>query len=426
MRRTTSCLLLGLTVATPAAGQRLRDRIKELFTFGTCGRELCLDGSVNAANGHGDHFLPELIAGNSSLIGFLSTAIGSAAASTPLGATGSGVTYRFVGGLPVKVTESSGPILAERAQTLGKGRFSLGASLTTANFKRLRGVPIDDLVFNFAHQDVGAPGLGDPPLESDILEIRLQTNLNLWVATLFATVGVTDGLDFSVAVPVVHTSFQGRSQAQVFPFGATAVHFFTGTSAAPGLRATAATFGSATGIGDVTVRLKANFRPDEAFAVALLGDVRLPTGNEEDLLGAGSTAARGIGIVSARFGDFRPHLNLGVGLRGAGQADVLAATAGFEQPLSTWATLLVDLLGEWEMGDPGPRLPGPTVYQFPFVRTVQPTNIPDIKDNRVAGALGFKFRMTRGPTFVANTLVPLSRGGLQPTITWTTGIEFNF
>ncbi len=426
MRRTTCSLLLCLTLATPAGAQRLRDRIKELFTFGICGRELCLDGSVNAANGHGDHFLPELIAGNSSLIGFLSTAIGTAATSTPLGATGSGVTYRFVGGLPVKVTESSGPILGERAQTLGKGRFFLGASLTTANFKRFRGVPISDLDFHFAHQDVGTPGLGDPVLENDILEVRLQANLNLWVSTLFATLGLTDGLDVSVAVPLVHTSFQGRSQAQIFPFGATAVHFFSGTAAAPGLRATAATFGSATGIGDVTVRLKANFRPEESFAVAVLGDLRLPTGNEADLLGAGATAVRGIGIVSARFGDFRPHLNVGVGFRGGDQPDVAALTAGFEHPLAAWATLLVDVIGEWELGDTGTPLPGATVYQFPFLRIVQPTNIPDIRDDRIAGALGFKFRMTRGPTFVVNTLVPLSRGGLQPTITWTTGLEFNF
>lgn len=426
MRGVMGCLLLCSAAAPPAAAQRLRDRVNELFTFGTCGRELCLDGSVNAANGHGDHFLPELIAGNSSLIGFFSTAIGTAASSTPLSATGSGVTYRFVGGLPVKVTESSGPIVAERAQTLGRGRFFLGANVTGASFQRFRGVPINDLVFNFAHQDVGRPGLGDPVLENDVLEVRLQANLNLWVTTLFATVGVTDGLDLSLAVPVVHASFQGRSQAQIFPFGATAVHFFSGTPEAPVLRATAATFGSATGLGDVTVRLKANFKPDESLAFGFLADARLPTGNEDDLLGAGSASFRAVGIVSARFGDFRPHLNLGAQVRGKGRPDAIAATVGFEQPMSGWATLLVDLLGEWETGGVQSRLPAATTYQFPFTRIVRPTNIPDIGDDRLAGALGFKFRMARGPTFVANALVPLSRGGLQPAVTWTTGLEFNF
>ncbi|MFN0180828.1 MAG: hypothetical protein ACKVZ0_18655 [Gemmatimonadales bacterium] len=426
MRSLAGAVILSL-LAGPVAAQHLRDRVRELFAFGTCGRQLCLDGSVTAANGHGDHFLPELIAGNSSLIGFVSDAVGSAAASAPLSATGSGVTYRFVGGLPVKVTESSGPILAERAQTLGKGRFFLGANLTSASFKRIRGVPLDGLEFNFAHQDVGAAGLGDPPLENDILEVRMQLNLKMQVTTLFATVGVTDGIDFSIAVPVVHTSLQGRSQAQIYPFGSTALHFFNGTTAAPGLRASTATFGSATGLGDVAVRVKANLRSEESFAVALLGDARLPTGDERDLLGAGSASFRGLGIISARIGDFRPHLNVGGLIRGgAGNTDAVAMTVGFEQPMATWATVVVDLLGEWQLGDGGRRLPEPTVYQFPFLRTVQPTNIPTTGDDRLAGSVGFKFRMNRGPTFVTNALVPLGRGGLQPTVTLTAGLEYGF
>src|SRR2546428_9528058 len=42
-----------------------------------------------------------------------------------------------------------------------------------------------------------------------------------------------------------------------------------------------------------------------------LGDVRFPTGSEDDLLGSGHIAARSLGIVSARFGAFSPHANLG-------------------------------------------------------------------------------------------------------------------
>ncbi len=418
------CVLL----AGPLEAQHLRDRIRELFTFGTCGRALCLDGSVSAANGHGDHFLPDLIAGNSAVIGFLTDAIGLSAANTPLSASGGGVTFRFVGGLPVRTSESAGPVFAERAQTLGRGRFVLAANMTGSSFRSLRGTPLDQLVFNFTHQDVGTPGLGDPVLENDVLEIRLQLNLNLLVTSMAVTYGITDGVDLGLAVPVVHTSLQGRSEAQVHPFGSTAVHFFTGTTDDPGLRATSATFGSATGIGDVALRVKANLESSERLGVALMADARLPTGDERDLLGSGHLAVRGLAVLSGRFGDFRPHANLGYLLRtGERRPDALLATLGFEQPLNPWTTIVVDLITEWETGVGALELPGTVFFQFPFVRTVEPTNLHNTRDHRVGGSLGFKFRTSeRGPRVVTNAVVPLRQGGLLPAVMWTAGLEYSF
>lgn len=423
-----TCGLLALPLSAQTTTGHLRDRIGDLFTFGSCGRPLCLDGSVSAANGHGDHFLPDLIAGNSAVIGFLTDAIGINAANTPISATGGGVTFRFVGGLPVKTSESAGPVFAERAQTLGRGRLVLGANLTGSSFRTVRGTPLDGLVLNFTHQDVGTPGLGDPFLENDVLEIRLALDVNLLVTTLFATYGLTDDVDLGIAVPVVHTSLQGRSVAQVRLFGDTAVHFFTGTPADPGLIANAATFGSATGIGDIALRLKANLRSDERFGVALMTDARLPTGDERDLLGSGRLALRALAVFSSRFGDFRPHLNLGYVLRtGEGRPDALLATVGFEQPLNAWTTIVTDLLTEWETGQGDLVLPGTVTFQFPFVRSYEPTNIRNMKDHRVSGSLGFKFRVSEsGPRLVTNAAVPLRAGGLLPAVMWTLGMEFNF
>jgi hypothetical protein len=418
--------LLLLSLATPAAGQTLRDRLGELFTFGSCGKTLCLDGSVTAANGHGAHFLPDLIAGNASLIGFLTEAIGASIASTPVAASGGGVQYRMVGGLPVRTSESSGPILAERAQTLGQGRLFFGANMTGSSFQSIRGTPLDRIVLNFTHQDVGTPGLGDPVLENDIMEVRLDLQASVLVTAAYATYGISDRVDIGVAVPLVHSSIQGRSEAQIFPFGSTAVHFFTGTLSDPGLRATEATFGSATGIGDVAVRIKANLRDDQDFAIAVLGDARLPTGNAEDFLGSGYLSLRAMGIASARFGEFRPHLNLGYLLRADGHSDAILATVGFEQPLAPWATLLADVVSEFAVGAGGLQTPETIVYQFPFVRTVEPTNIRDRPDHAIGGAMGFKFRTNHGPTFITNVLMPLYQGGVTASAVWTAGLEFNF
>jgi hypothetical protein len=307
----------------------------------------------------------------------------------------------------------------------------VGANLTGLKLSSLRGVPLSNLVLNFTHDDVagtGRPGLGDPEKENDVLQVRLAMGINLTVTTLFATYGLSDGVDLSVAVPVVHTSLTGRSVAQIFPFGGpTAVHFFTGTPENPGLSANAATFGSSTGIGDIALRVKANLRSDDRLGLAVMADARLPTGSEEDFTGSGHTTVRGLAILSGRFGEFSPHLNVGFMVRrGEGRNDALLATGGFDTPVAEWATLSVDVISEWETGTSALRIPPPVQLIYPFVRTVEPTNIPDIKDHRMSGSLGFKFRTPGGPILVTNALVPLRRGGLQSNIVWTAGIDVNF
>lgn len=426
MTRLAGGFLAIMLCASPAAGQTLRDRISELFTFGTCGRPLCLDGSVNAANGHGNHFIPDVIAGNAAVIGFITDAIGTSASSFPLSASSSGVTWRFVGGLPVKTAESMGPVFAERAHTLGRGRLLVSGHLGGVSYKSLRGTPLSGVVLNFTHQDVGTPGLGDPVLENDHLEVRLDLGVDLLISSVAATWGLTDNLDVSIAIPVVRTSVQGRSHGEIFPFGSTAVHFFTGTPENPGLSASAATFGSATGVGDIALRAKVNLRSNDRLSIGVLGDARLPTGSEDNLLGSGHLALRALGLASSRWGAFTAHANLGYLLRsGSNHRDAVLAAGGFDHVLSPWATLSVEVLSEWEVGGTAHDLPGTVTYQFPFKRTIEPTNIPNRSDDTAHGAIGLKFR-TNGPTIVTNALVPLVRGGLQPNIVWGLGLDFSF
>jgi hypothetical protein len=416
---------IGLTDPVITPGNGLRDRIRELFSFGECGRPLCLDNSVNATNGHGNHFVPDIIANNGAILAFLTDAIAASAANLPLSATTSGVTFRFVGGLPVRTSSSLGPIFGERAQTLGKGRFVVGANMSGLNFTSLRGVPLNQIVLNFTHDDVDPPGLGNPLRENDILQVRLDLSVNLLVSTFFTTYGITDKIDVGIAVPVVHTGITGRSTGQFFPFGIPTSHFFAGDSANPMLSAKAATFGFSTGIGDIALRTKWSLLDDERTAVAIMADARLPTGSDEDLTGAGHASLRGQFLASARLGNFAPHLNLGYALRG-GRNDAVLATGGFDQPLSDWATIAVDLITEWQVGESSLQLPGDVVILSPVTRHVTPTNIPDIRDHRVNGSFGMKFRTPGGPIIVANALMPLRRGGLESRFVWTLGIDGNF
>ncbi len=425
-------LVLGLP-PTVAAGQtgdghiHLRDRLTDLFRFGTCGKPLCLDNSVNATNGHGDHFLPDLAANNGAMINFLNNAISATASNFPLAASGSGVTYKFVDGLPVKTSTSLGPIFGERAQTIGKGRFVVGTNLTGISFTSLRGVPLEGLILTFTHDNVAPDVYGQPLRENDILQVGLDLNINLLVSTFFATYGLTDKVDVGVAVPLVRSSLSGRSIGQFLPFGIPTSHFFAGDSASPVLTASAATFGSATGFGDIAVRAKANLVDRERFRLAFMADARLPSGSAEELTGSGHFALRTLAIASGRFAEFSPHLNVGFAIRGgSGLNDAVLATAGFDQIVSSWATLAVDVISEWETGAIALTMPSSVTFESPVERTVRLSNIPAKRDHRVNAAFGFRFRTPGGPILTTNALVPLRQGGLQAAFIWTAGVDLSF
>src|SRR5512147_1085067 len=148
MRRSVLGLGLLALVADVASGQGLRQKLElGLFSFGSCGEPLCLPALVTAGNAHGRHFIPSAEAGNAAIIAFLGSAIGSNVSNIPISATTSGVTYSFEGGAPVRTNVSGGPIFAERAQTLGRGRVLIGANASSIHFNTLRGIPLSSLDF---------------------------------------------------------------------------------------------------------------------------------------------------------------------------------------------------------------------------------------------------------------------------------------
>src|SRR6185312_7923142 len=227
--------------------------------------------------------------------------------------------------------------------------------------------------------------LGVPVLENETIDLNLNLDVRLAVTAFLVTYGVTDRVDVGAVVPLVNTSIQGTSQAQINPFGPPpAVHFFGGTPENPVLTASRFVRGSSTGLGDVDARVKLNLRRGDPLSVGILADVRFPTGSENDLLGSGAFAARGLAILSSRFGDFSPHANVGYLYRGgAFETDAVLGTLGFDHLLAPWATLAVDLISQLQVGDSPLQLPDPVVIQAPYVRTITPSGIPDRRDDVV-------------------------------------------
>jgi hypothetical protein len=444
MRRLVLASALCVLAAPPLSAQHLRDQISDLFIFGPGHDPLFLGGTGDPNNPetvriHGSHFVPAAVASNGTVISFLTNSIGSNVANVPVSATSGGSTFSFEGGVPVRTSTSAGPVFGERAQTLGRGRVLAALSRTGVHFKTLRGVDLNDINFTFTHANSDFPGcdsiaggdcslLGVPSLENETIDLTLALDVKLTVTSFLLTYGITDRLDLGVVVPLVSTSLEGSSQAQINPFGPPpAVHFFGGTPDDPTLTASRFVRGSATGIGGVDTRVKANLRRGEPLSVGLLADVRFPTGSEGDLLGSGAFAVRGLAILSSRFGNFSPHANVGYLYRGgAFETDAVLGTLGFDHLLAPWATLAVDLVSQLQVGDSPLQVPDPVVIQSPYVRTVRPTTIPDQRDDLVDGSFGAKLTAANGLTVVGNAEWPLNRGGLRPDVIWTFGLEYNF
>lgn len=447
MRRCTLVLgAIGMLAVVPRSteGQGLRSKIDQLFIFGSGQDPLFLAGSADPSNpasirAHGEHFVPSAVSQNGSIIEFLTTAIAGNVSNAPIGSTSGGETFRFEAGVPVRTSTSAGPIFAERAQTLGRGRAAVGIGRTSSHFASLRGVDMHSIDLFFTHQNVDFVGcdsiqgnncklMGVPLLENDIMQFKLNLDINVEVNSIYATYGLFENLDVGIVLPLVSTTLHGRSDAQIIPFGGpTAAHFFAGTPSNPVLSASREVDGSAFGLGDVAVRAKWGVRQSDRGGLSLLADARFATGDAEELLGAGKFSARGLAILSGRFGTFSPHGNAGYIYRAGGvQNDAVLGTFGFDNLMADRVTLAVDVVSEMQVGRSKLVLPAPVQYDYPFKRTIVPTSIPDMADDIVNGSFGFKFATDNGFTIVTNALVPLNRGGMRANITFTGGVEFSF
>lgn len=418
MRRLPVVLLLALC-ASPASGQSLSDLFRQLYTFGDCGEPLCLD----LPNEHGAHYNPSIVQGENDLLAFVTNSVGLTLAQIPFAAATGGVTYSFDTGVPVASSVSAGPIFADRAETLGRGRLLLGANVTGVSFTKVRGVSLDDLRFIFTHQNVGNAALGDPVFERDFIQVTTNLDLSLLVTTVFAAYGVSDRVDVGIALPLVHTSLTGRSQAVIIQEGGPSSPHTFGSQGNPTTADTDVS-GSATGIGDIALRAKAHVYQGPSGGFSLIGDVRLATGKRADFLGSGATTVRVFGAASGRYGAFSPHVNAGFQYTNADWATSrVLSTIGFDYLMGEQVTLVGELMGNFEMGDSKIRLPSPVVFTAPAPATVELTDIPVQKDNFVDAAIGAKIQAGETLRLVTNFAIPLSDAGFRPGVAWTVGLE---
>ena len=437
MRRMAILLAALVAVASPATVRAKDGKLAFLIPnlYGPSGlivnsEALLPDGSTHSAH-FNSAFQAEFTQFNISLASQL--------ASVPLPSPASGFTYELDPALGVfkRSTQSFGPILAERAETIGKKKVSLGFNYQYFTFDTIEGVDLGNVPAVFTH-DNAAPGG-----RSDVVTTSNAIDLKVGQFTAFLSYGLADGVDVSAAVPFVKVDMGVASQATVQRIGTAsspATHFFR-DPAAPGAFGTTKTFsqsGSASGIGDVVGRLKGRLVKSGATGVAIGVDVRFPTGDELDLLGSGAWGVKPFVVLSVSKKVLSPHLNVGYQWNGksvlAGDVrtgekkslpNQILYDGGVDIGVTSKITLALDVLGRRVLKSP--RLQTETFHAlqggltFPSIHFVQDANF-----NVTSGAAGVKVNAGGKLLLDFNVLFKLDDSGLRDKVTPLVGFEYSF
>ena len=394
----TAVVVALLSGAAEVQADGLRDTIKNLWPDG-----IHLEPTPPPFPSHTGHFTATSLQGLDSL----NTALATSLVGFSPSAAAAGFTFDVERGVPTATEESLGPLVAERAPTIGKGKLNVALTYTNIKYSTFEGTPLSDLTLQFHHQDVNNDGvLGGGPLdfEKDTITATLDTAISEQVVGLFATYGITPKWDVGVVVPLEYISFSVAAHATINRNSAvsSAVHNFGPNSSPQDVYSS----DSASGIGDVLLRTKYNFlRGDSKLPdMSVVGWIRLPTGDESDLLGTGETTITLLYVASKAYGWFTPHLNLGYGVSSAGSSEnTVPYVLGFDARLGPRATLAADFVGLWKPQGNG------------------------VGDNLLDFALGLKVNVVRNFLVGANVAVPVNKNdGLRANVVWTIGAEYAF
>ena len=369
----------------------------------------------------------------------LNTLLAIQLATPPLPSPASGFTYTLDPALGVfqRTTDSFGPLLAERAETIGKGKVSFGFSYQRFTFDTVEGIDLEELPAVFTH-DNPTPG-GRSDLVTTVNAIQADTDR----FTAFLTWGVADRLDVSVAVPLLDSNMTVTSDATIRRIGTQsnpAVHYYGDANGGFGSTRPFVSSGQATGIGDVALRLKAAVLHGKA-GLALGADVRFPTGDEENLLGSGAWGARPFLAFSlaTRIGGlaFSPHLNAGYLWNGESvlAGDIVAGTKGDMPNQASWVfgfdlaatkgiTLSADVLGRTVFNSQ--RVVETTFHALDGVSTFPDIGFESGDFTAWDAAVGIKANPSGRLLLDLGLVFALNKTGVRDTVTPLVGFEYSF
>ncbi|HTK30187.1 MAG TPA: hypothetical protein VL309_11565 [Vicinamibacterales bacterium] len=384
---------------------------------------------------HSAHFVP----GEQERIApyLFNSAILSQLTTFPIGSSSGGFTYTFdptVGSF-TRAASSFGPAFAERALTIGRGKFSLGANYQYSSYNTFEGKDLKDGSIKFYLQH--AP-TGGAFFEGDVIQTALNLSLTTNTFVMFANYGATDRLDVGIAVPVISVKMDATVNATVLRFATAGanppIHQFQNGTDSNTFHAA----GSATGIGDILLRAKYRFYDTKGGGLAGGLDLRLPTGDQANLLGSGAAQGKVLLVGSTTYDRFAPHVNVGYTFSGSSNspfftpASEVNYTVGTEIVASPRVTVNADFVGR-TLRNLGRLQEQPRTFTFfnPFSNTNGSTTVQEFalqsgSLNLLMGAGGVKFNPAANLLISANLLFPLTQAGIRARVTPVIGVDYAF
>jgi hypothetical protein len=342
-------------------------------------------------------------------------------ATAPFGTSSGGFVFKLdpSTGLLTRTNTTFGPSFTERASTAGEGQISIGATFSSTSYDKITDLPLDNLQ------------LGVTGATTALRTFNGSANLDLTAKTvaISTTVGVSENFDVGVVVPLISLKLTGTSS------------LVRGDGVVARLAETSSVYG---GIGDVSALAKYRFFKfptadlRDAGGMAIVVNMRLPTGDRDNLRGLGVTRTLGSLVFSAGKGRLKPHASGGFEYwsKGVGAPTDLAArtgvearhqivyAAGVELEATPKVTFNVDFLGQQIRG----------AGQVGYVSDTPPAGSTGINTLQSLVALsdgirkallvpGLKVNLKGKMLLSLNAIITMKNDGLHSTVTPVVGVN---
>jgi hypothetical protein len=195
--------------------------------------------------------------------------------------------------------------------------------------------------------------------------------------------------------------------------------------------------GAAAGIGDLLVRFKTTIMRRPASALAVGANLRLPTGDEMNLLGSGATGVQPFVVWSGTLGKLSPHVNAGYRWNGSsvlagnpatGESahfpDQFSYAFGSEISAHERVTLTFDMLGTYVID--AQRLQPETFHALDGRSTFPNIGFAHESFNALSGSIGAKADLIQRLLLHVNLLFKVDEHGLRDKVTPLIGFEYTF
>jgi hypothetical protein len=238
----------------------------------------------------------------------LNVAIATQLSQLPLAGASAGTVLTYKNGVP-ETFNNLGPILVDRAQTIGRNRFFWGFTASQYVFTNIDSQSLRSLPFSYYRTACQAGSTSCSPSNAVSTTYTSEITSATFVVNQFVivgTAGVTPKLDLSLIVPISRVSVGAAVPASTSTNYVVSSNNSYFSAAGP----TSSNGGSASGVGDVEVGVKYALYVGERTTLSTGAIFRVPSGVAENFLGSGAWGFNPF-LAYSYLSKVSPHAKIG-------------------------------------------------------------------------------------------------------------------